>query len=149
LDSNDNGSKIIGTVGASSSGAASISYTGLPVGSNNVRAVYSGNGNYESSRSNTVIQTVVAKLIIKTLSLPNGTINGYYSQFLSVSGGVPSFTWSIISGVLPTGLTLDPTTGVITGKPTVTGNFNFTVQVADTQGNTATKSLAIRINNSH
>ena len=144
-----NGSKIIGTVGASSSGAASISYTGLPVGSNSVRAIYSGNGNYESSRSNTVIQTVVAKLVIKTLSLPDGTINGYYHQFLSVSGGISSFTWSIISGALPTGLTLNPTTGAITGKPTVTGNFNFTVQVKDSQGNIATKILSIRIINSH
>jgi hypothetical protein len=144
-----NGSKNIGSVGVSSSGAASISYNGLPVGSNNIRAVYSGNGNYESNRSNVVIQTVIAKLVIKTLSLPNGTINGYYKQSLSVSGGVPSFTWSIISGALPKGLTLNPTIGVITGKPTATGNFNFTVQVKDSQGNIATKSLAIRINNSH
>jgi hypothetical protein len=133
----------------SSSGAAGISYSGLPVGSNSIRAVYSGNGNYESSRSNTVNQTVIAKLVIKTLSLPNGTINGYYNQSLSVSGGMPSFIWSIISGALPTGLTLNPATGTITGKPTAAGNFNFTVQVKDSQGNTATKSLAIRINNSH
>jgi len=83
------------------------------------------------------------------LSLPNGTINGYYKQSLSVSGGVPSFTWAIISGALPTGLTLNPTTGAITGKPTASGNFNFTVRVKDSQGNIATKSLAIRINNSH
>jgi hypothetical protein len=52
------GSKSIGTCSVSGSGAASLSYSRLPAGSNSIRAVYSGSGNYESSKSNTVIQIV-------------------------------------------------------------------------------------------
>ena len=43
--------------------------------------------------------------------------------------------YSILSGSLPTGLTLSPTTGVISGAPTATGTFNFTVQAANAGGN--------------
>jgi hypothetical protein len=49
---------------------------------------------------------------------------------------------------LPTGLTLNTTTGVISGTPTVNGTYNFTVQVTDTVPNSATKALSIVITGS-
>jgi len=57
---------------------------------------------------------------------------------------VPS-TWSLISGALPPGLTLNGATGAITGTPTTAGVFNFTVQNAGAGGTGNTRTLTITI----
>jgi subtilisin family serine protease len=82
---------------------------------------------------------------ISTTSLPNGTQNVVYSATLAASGGTLPYTWSITSGSLPTGLTLTPSTGAISGTPSGTGTSNFTVQVADANSLTATKPLTLTV----
>jgi uncharacterized repeat protein (TIGR03803 family) len=72
-------------------------------------------------------------LSITTASLPSGKVDVSYSATLTATGGLPPYTWGIISGNLPTGLTLNAGTGVISGKPKTPGTFNFTVQVSDSQ----------------
>lgn len=81
---------------------------------------------------------------------PSGTTATGYSAILQVTGGVSPFTWSVTQGQLPAGLTLAANNngnGVIAGTPTVTGMYNFTVQVADgevtPQTKTATYSITI------
>jgi hypothetical protein len=79
-------------------------------------------------------------------SLPGATVGTPYSaslnSVLSVSGGPGPFMWSVISGALPTGLGMD-TSGNITGTPSATGTFNFTVQVIDILGNVGTISVGV------
>jgi hypothetical protein len=53
-----------------------------------------------------------------------------------VSGGTPPFTFAIISGILPVGLSLDSLNGQISGTPTLAGDYDFTVQVSDDFGST-------------
>ena len=50
----------------------------------------------------------ITPLLITTGSLPPGTVNNPYSANLSVTGGAPPYTWSIVKGSLPFGLTLAP-----------------------------------------
>ncbi len=79
-----------------------------------------------------------------------GTVGTAYNSFLQAIGGVPAYTFSITSGALPNGLTLNPLTGAITGTPTTAGPFNFTGQVVDSIGGvagTATASCLITISN--
>ena len=82
---------------------------------------------------------------IITTSLADGEVDVAYLETLAASGGTPPYTWSITAGALPTVLTLNPTTGVISGTPTAAGTFNFTVQVADSWGAIGTKNLSIKI----
>ncbi len=88
-----------------------------------------------------------APLVITTTSLPNGSINVAYFQSLVATGGTPPYTWSLISGALPPGLSLDATSGTITGTPTQLGTSSFTVQVQDSAKaqQTASASLTLTI----
>ena len=74
--------------------------------------------------------TVNSPLGITTASLPSARRNVVYSQTLSASGGAQPYTWSLASGGLPAGVSLQPD-GVLSGTPTALGAFNLVVQVTD------------------
>ena len=81
---------------------------------------------------NLTLTIASATLTITTTSLPSGQINVAYSSTLASTGGTSPFTWSVTSGTLPTGLTLNASTGAITGTPTVSvTNTPLTFQVKD------------------
>lgn len=67
-------------------------------------------------------------------SLPPGMTGIAYNQTVTASGGVAPYTFAVATGALPTGLTLNPTTGAITGTPTTAGFFNFTISATDANG---------------
>ncbi|MFZ0314798.1 MAG: Ig domain-containing protein [Candidatus Korobacteraceae bacterium] len=83
---------------------------------------------------------------VTTTSLPAATVNTFYNALLTANGGITPYTWSILSGTLPTGLTLNASTGQITGQPGSAGLWQFTIKVTDSQQNTATAALAIAVN---
>jgi len=98
-----------------------------------------------SSSSGSTPPPPPAPLEITTTSLPAGSLGAAYSQALAATGGVPPYSWSVTSGTLPTGLSLNATTGIIAG--TVGGVLrvaNFTVSVTDSQApaKTATASYS-------
>ena len=70
-------------------------------------------------------------ITLSTNTLPGGTVGTAYSQTITASGGAGPYTFNVSSGALPAGLTLDATTGVLSGTPTNTGNATFTVQATD------------------
>ncbi len=72
-------------------------------------------------------------LTITTASLPGGQINVAYSQTLAATGGLTPYSWSISTGALPAGLTLNAATGAISGTPSAVGTSNFTVKVTDSE----------------
>lgn len=79
---------------------------------------------------------------ISTTNLDTGIVNTAYSESLIASGGALPYTWSLISGSLPPGLTLS-STGVISGTPTTIGSYLFTIKVTDYNNNIDTKSFLI------
>lgn len=80
-----------------------------------------------------------ATLAISTSSLPNGTFGVAYSTSLAAVGGTGTYSsWALTSGTLPTGLSLNTTTGVISGTPSATASSTpLTFTVTDDQPTTS------------
>ena len=103
-----------------------------------------GTGNYcgKAEHYFTISENAAAAPSITTSSLPDGKVGEVYSQILTATGTTP-IKWSI-SGALPDGLTLDETTGKISGTPTADGTAKFTVKAENSVGSD-TKELSITI----
>jgi large repetitive protein len=78
-----------------------------------------------------LVASSVASLGVGTTSMPSGADGSAYSARLSATGGAGGGTWSLSSGSLPAGLSLNGATGVISGVPRAVGRSNFTVTVSD------------------
>jgi large repetitive protein len=72
-------------------------------------------------------------------SLPDATAGTAYSLTLGAAGGQAPYSWSITGGSLPPALALSASSGAISGSPSAQGTYNFTVQVADAAGRTASR----------
>ncbi len=88
--------------------------------------------------------TVSPALAVSTTSLTSGSVGVPYTASLSATGGVPPYTWSITSGTLPAGLTLQ-SSGFISGTPTNQESQTFTVQVSDSESPPATASAPLTL----
>src|SRR5579859_2498835 len=72
------------------------------------------------------VSSTTSPLQITTSSLPAGKVGTTYQATLTASGGTQPYIWSAPSGSLPPGLTLNSSTGVLSGSPTQQGTFSFT-----------------------
>ncbi len=71
-------------------------------------------------------------LSITTSTLPAGTVNSAYAGVtLSATGGTSPYSWNVSTGALPAGLSLNATTGALSGTPTASGSFPLTIQATD------------------
>ncbi|MFC7547201.1 fibronectin type III domain-containing protein [Plantactinospora sp. GCM10030261] len=100
-------------------------------------------------RIGTLLATIVINkrpdIVIPVLAL--GEVDAAYSQPLTVLGGTAPFTWSLVGGTLPPGVSLAPTTGIISGIPTAgaVGVWGADIQVTDANGQTDVQGIQIRI----
>jgi hypothetical protein len=115
----------------SSSGVISGTPQATGTSSPTFRVRDSGNPQDTAIKQLSITITLPAPPNITTTSLPNGNFNQGYDRTLGVTGGVAPLTWGVISGGLPTGLSLNSQNGRISGTATATGTFGFTVQVTD------------------
>ena len=87
-----------------------------------------------------------AGLVITTTSLPSGQLNASYSAALTAVGGTSPYTWSLTSGTLPIGLSLNASTGAIIGTPTVTASAqSVTFKVTDSSSPALVQSATLTL----
>src|ERR1019366_865338 len=94
--------------------------------------------------SATVTLTVNPALTLSPATLIAGQVGTGYSQAFTASGGSGGYTYSLV-GFAPGGLSLN--SGVLSGSPTVSGQFNFSVTAKDSLGGTATDAYTLSIAN--
>jgi hypothetical protein len=99
--------------------------TGVNAGSTTISAAF------DAISGSTSLAVQATPLVLTTTSAPSGSVNTPYSAAFAATGGTTPYSWSLLGGSLPAGLTLNPATGSVTGTPTATGTFAFTVQVTD------------------
>jgi len=113
-------------------GATTGVITGTPtqIGNFPVSVTATDNSNPRLSASVTLTLVISGGLTISTTALPGGTQNAPYSATLAVTGGVAPYSWSTTSA-LPGGLSLNGTSGVLSGTPTTAGTFTLAIAVTD------------------
>jgi hypothetical protein len=86
---------------------------------------------------------------VMTGSMPRAAVGLSYRVGLSADGGSGPYRWSVAAGRMPTGLVLDPVTGVIQGAPTATLSSAFTVRVTSSTGASSIRSYRIPVDSRH
>lgn len=95
----------------------------------------------------TIVVNAATALDVTTSAMPNCPIGSAYVQPLAATGGEPPYTWSIVSGTLPAGLSLDGPTGAISGE-SCTGpvaQSAFTVRATDAAMDTNDQALTLNV----
>lgn len=85
----------------------------------------------------------LSKLSFASQPLPAGTAGSTYSATLAATGGTSPYAWKIVGGSLPQGLSLEKSTGVISGTTALAGTFSFTASVTDAASAAASAALSL------
>lgn len=106
-------------------------------------------GPFAGSQAYTLVVTPPT-IVLPPTSLAGGSVGSAYSAGITAaSGGTAPYSYAVTAGALPGGLTLNTTTGAITGTPSSAGTFNFSITATDSSTGTgpytATQSYAITV----
>ncbi|MGH9631068.1 MAG: putative Ig domain-containing protein, partial [Bryobacteraceae bacterium] len=128
-------------------GPANGMLTGTPsqVGDYNFTVQVTASGSTPATKA-FALRVDAPELAITTESpLPEARVGAAYSQTLAAAGGTPPYNWTVTAGALPAGLSLNATSGRLSGTPTAAGNFPFTVRAADSGAGAVTKNFALTV----
>lgn len=84
-------------------------------------------------------------LNIITTEFPDGNVNSYYDAIIESRGGEEPYTYQVVDGELPSGLTLNEETGLVTGTPTTEAEYTFTIECTDNNDDTDDQEYMVTI----
>ncbi len=93
----------------------------------------------------TVVALTQSNLQITQQSLPSASIDKPYSTTIQTTGGTPPLQWKVSKGTLPPGITLQSSSGILSGTPTSPGEYTVTVSVTDAAPKTASANFTIKV----
>jgi Fibronectin type III domain/Putative Ig domain len=127
------------------SAATSATVTGLTNGTPYTFEVAAVNSQGTGATSTPSAPVTPSGPRIGSPTLSGGEINVPYGAAPTVSGGTGPYTWTVTNGTLPTGLSINSTTGAITGTPTAIGTSAFTLLVTDALNGTSTQTESVGV----
>ena len=104
-------------------------------------------GNLSVSQDYTFTTGSTPSISLSPATLQNPLIGVVYNQIVAASGGFPPYIYSVATGTLANGLTLNSATGAITGTPITSGIANFTIQAIDSAGNVGARQYSVNTSN--
>ena len=125
--------------------AASGAIAGTPSAAGAFNFTVTGTDSLGATGSQAYSIAINAPLTVNPASLPAPTVGTAYSQSVSVTGGTGASTFAVTAGSLPTGLSLNTTTGAIAGTPTSAATFNFTITATDTVSATGSRAYSVTV----
>jgi len=132
-----------------SASAGTISSTGLFTAPANPSAgtvtITASSLAHSSTQAHTLVTIHKTNLAITASNLLPAVVGTPYSAMLTATGGQPPYQWSIVAGLLPTGLLLDANTGALSGSPTQAGTFDFSVRGTDAASQIAQQPLSLAV----
>ncbi|WP_281660333.1 putative Ig domain-containing protein [Microvirgula aerodenitrificans] len=132
--------------GTATASGTSITYTPTPGYSGTDSFTYTATNASGTSTPATVSITVSAPTLNLTpVSLGNGTVGVAYSAAVSASGGTAPYSYTITAGSLPVGLSLNTSTGALSGTPSTNGTSNLTITVTDSHSATGSRAYTLTI----
>jgi uncharacterized protein YhjY with autotransporter beta-barrel domain len=118
-------------------GSYPITVTATDTGLTGVGAPFSIAQNY-------TVDVPAPVIVVNPATLANGTAGQAYAASLSATGAVAPYGFAVTAGALPPGMTLSAG-GALSGTPTSSGTFNFTVTATDPNGQTGSRAYALVI----
>jgi hypothetical protein len=91
------------------------------------------------------LTAVCPTISLSPTTLPSPTVGYAYSQTIDAGGGTAPYVYTVTTGSLPAGLSLNSTTGILSGTPSVGGTFTFTIQAQDANGCVGTQAYLLRM----
>jgi hypothetical protein len=110
-----------------------------------VQATDSAGSNAPPAHLSLTVNSTQGTLGITSSGQLNGILNTPFTSLLTANGGATPYTWSVVTGSLPLGLSLNTSTGLISGVPGAPGLANLVVQVTDSQSNQSRQDLTVAI----
>jgi hypothetical protein len=89
--------------------------------------------------------TIASTLALTATPSANTMVGAAYSQANAGSGGIMPLTYTVATGPLPAGTTLNNATGLVSGTPNTVAPYSYVIQVTDSKGNTATAATSVNI----